>query len=35
MLLIGNGRVITRNPDQPYLPKGAVVTDGPKILAVG
>ena len=35
MLLIGNGRVITRDPENPYLPNGAVVTDGPKILAVG
>ena len=35
MLLIGNGRVITRDPERPYLEKGAVVTDGPKIIAVG
>ena len=35
MLLIGNGRVITRDPEKPYLENGAVVTDGPKIIAVG
>ena len=35
MLLIGNGRVITRDPERPYLENGAVVTDGPKIIAVG
>ena len=35
MLLIGNGQVITRDTDMPYLKNGAVVTDGPKIAAVG
>ena len=35
MLLIGNGQVITRDSDRPYLKNGAVVTDGPKIRAVG
>ena len=35
MLLIGNGQVITRDADRPYLKNGAVVTDGPKIKAVG
>ena len=35
MLLIGNGRVITRDPERPYLEKGAVVTEGGKIAAVG
>ena len=35
MLLIGNGRVITRDPERPYLENGAVVTDGAKIAAVG
>ena len=35
MLLIGNGRVITRDPERPYLEKGAVVTEGAKIIAVG
>ena len=35
MLLIGNGRVITRDPERPYLERGAVVTDGAKIAAVG
>ena len=35
MLLIGNGRVITRDPDRPYLENGAVVTEGAKIIAVG
>ena len=35
MLLIGNGQVITRDSDRPYLKDGAVVTDGPQIIAVG
>ena len=35
MLLIGNGRVITRDLERPYLENGAVVTDGAKIAAVG
>jgi len=35
MLLIGNGRVITRDPERPYVENGAVVTDGAKIIAVG
>ena len=35
MLLIGNGRVITRDPENPYIENGAVVTDGPEIIAVG
>ena len=35
MLLIGNGQVITRDPDRPYLKDGAVITEGTKILAVG
>lgn len=35
MLLIGNGQVITRDPERPYLKDGSVVTDGAKIIAVG
>ena len=35
MLLIGNGQVITRDPEKPYLKDGAVVTEGGKIRAVG
>ena len=35
MYLIGNGQVITRDPKNPYLRDGAVVTEGSKILAVG
>ncbi len=35
MLLIGNGKVITRNAEQPYLADGAVVTEGGDIVAVG
>ena len=35
MLLIGNGRVITRDPEKPYVENGAVVTDGAKIAAAG
>lgn len=30
MLLIGNGKVITRNSANPYLENGAVVTVGEK-----
>ena len=35
MLLIGNGRVVTRDAENPYLKDGAVVTEGEKILDVG
>ena len=35
MLLIGNGQLITRDPEFPYLKDGAVVIDGEVIKAVG
>ena len=35
MLLVGNGRVITRDSGLPYLPDGAVVIDGERIKEVG
>lgn len=35
MLLIGNGRLITRDPKIPYLESGAVVIDGEVIKEVG
>ena len=35
MLLLGNGKVITRDTDAPYLESGAVVTDGELIREVG
>ncbi len=35
MLLIGNGRLITRDPKLPYLESGAVVVDGEVIKEVG
>ena len=35
MLLITNGRVLTRDPGKPYLPDGAVVIEGDSILEVG
>ena len=35
MLLIGNGKVITRDAACPYIPDGAVVTDGEAIREVG
>lgn len=35
MLLIGNGKTITRNPKNPYIEDGAVAIDGTKIKAVG
>ncbi len=35
MLLVGNGQLITRDPNLPYLPDGAVAIDGEKIVEVG
>lgn len=35
MLLLGNGQLITRDPDMPYLANGAVAIMGEEILAVG
>ena len=35
MLLLGNGRVITRDAAQPYLAHGAVLMEGDTILEVG
>ena len=35
MLLITNGRVLTRDADNPYLPDGAVAIKGDSILEVG
>ena len=35
MLLLGNGQLITRDPDMPYLANGAVAIVGEEILAVG
>ncbi len=35
MLLIGNGRLITRDPDAPFYENGAVLTEGAVIRAVG
>lgn len=35
MLLIGNGRMITRDPAQPFFENGAVAVDGNRIVAVG
>lgn len=35
MLLIGNGRLITRDDKTPYIENGAVVTDGSRIKEVG
>lgn len=35
MLLVGNGRVITRDDNNPYFEAGAVAIDGDKIAAVG
>ena len=35
MLLVGNGRVITRDPEKPYLENGAVLIEGNTIKAVG
>lgn len=35
MLLIANGRVITRDPNNPYIEDGAVIVDGESIVEVG
>ena len=35
MYILGNGRLITRSQVNPYLPDGAVVMDGTKILETG
>lgn len=35
MLVIGNGKTITRNPEQPYIEDGAVAIEGTKIKEVG
>ena len=35
MLLVGNGRVITRDPENPYIQNGAVLIEGDTIVAVG
>lgn len=35
MLLIGNGKVITRDNDRPIIDNGCVVIDGKKIIQVG
>ncbi|MDD3919851.1 MAG: putative aminohydrolase SsnA [Eubacteriales bacterium] len=35
MLLVGNGRLLTRDEKNTYLERGAVVTEGTKILEVG
>ena len=35
MLVLGNGKVITRNPDQPLIENGAVAIDGTVISRIG
>lgn len=35
MLVVGNGKVITRNHELPFIENGAVAIDGTKIAAVG
>lgn len=35
MLLVGNGKTITRNNDLPYIENGAVAIEGTKIVEVG
>ena len=35
MLLVENGRVVTRSNENPYIADGAVAIDGTKIVAVG
>ena len=35
MILIGNGRLATRDASHPFYESGAVVTDGNRIVKVG
>ena len=35
MYLIGNGRLVSRDPERPYFERGAVATEGDRILEVG
>ena len=35
MLVVGNGRTITRNMDLPFVENGAVAIEGTKIVEVG
>lgn len=35
MYIIGNGRVLTQDDNNPYIENGAVVIENDKILAVG
>ena len=35
MLVLGNGKVITRNPDRPLIENGAVAIDGTVISRIG
>ncbi len=35
MLLVGNGKVVTRNQEQPFIENGAVVLNGNTVLEVG
>lgn len=35
MIILGNGRVVTRDPQQPFIEDGQVVIEGDSIVAVG
>lgn len=35
MIIVGNGRVVTRDSRNPYVPDGAVAIDGTKICGIG
>ena len=35
MLMIGNGRLVTRDAEQPFFENGAVVIDGTTVKKVG
>ena len=35
MLLVGNGRLVTRDPDNPYADEGCVAVKGAEIAEVG
>ena len=35
MIMVGNGRLLTRDPERPYFPDGAVVLDGDTVREAG
>lgn len=35
MIIVGNGRLVTRNPDAPFYESGAVAIEGNSIVKAG